>query len=150
VTRGDRLGSIFRRPLVVVDGPGRDRAVRIAVDIALSSRGRIGLLGLVRDPSRWVSMSTVSVSVVMDGLEAEATRLVDEAELFVPPEVPVTKLLVRGRIAEALGRLAVDGSWDVLVVSQGSCVARCRRRRASELRLSVPGSLPVLVAPRGS
>ena len=112
---------MFRNLLVNVDGsPGAKAALVRAVDIARMSRGRIGLVGVVPSTSRstwgWLYSLPVPASQLDEQLEDETRRNLDKAERAVPAGVPVTKLVVRGKPAEALVTLACDGLWDGLVV----------------------------------
>jgi len=78
-------------------------------------------------------------------LEAWAQRHLDRAEHAVPRDVPVTKLLARGRPAPAFIAHALGGAWDLIVIG--------RRRRSVpwpaafrlEERLVRSSPVPVLI-----
>jgi hypothetical protein len=53
-------------------------------------------------------------------LEGWAEKTVADAELAVPPEIPVTKFVTRGDPAAALLGEAAGGEWDLVVVGQAA------------------------------
>jgi nucleotide-binding universal stress UspA family protein len=53
-------------------------------------------------------------------LDRWAEKTVADAELAVPPEIPVSKLVTRGDPAAALLGEAARGEWDLVVVGQAA------------------------------
>jgi nucleotide-binding universal stress UspA family protein len=140
---------MFHNVLLGIDGSASAaQALDRAIEIARASRGRIGLLSAVAEPSAWIALAPFALSVSRAGLradlEAEAQRHIDEAERAVPLDVPVTKLLTRGRAADALLTQALDGPWDLIVVGAGGPLGR----RAGG-RLIRKSPVPVLVVQAG-
>lgn len=124
---------MFHNVLMGVDGSASAaQALDRAIEIARASRGRLGLLAVAGEPSPCVALApfalAVSRSMLRADLEAEALRQLDAAERAVPPDVPVTKLLARGRPADALLTQALDGPWDLIVVGDGGAPRRLLRR----------------------
>lgn len=141
---------MFRNVLLGTDGSASAaQALDRVIEIARESRGRIGLLAVAAEPSACVALAPFALAVSCAGLraqlEAEAQRHIDEAERAVPADVPVTKLLARGRPADALLAQALDGPWDLIVVGDGWPL---RRRAGARLLRTSP--VPVLVVRGGT
>lgn len=141
---------MFRNVLLGIDGsPSATQALGRAIEIAQASGGRIGLLGVVPAPGAWIAMTPfalpISTTQLAADLEADAQRHVDEAERAVPADVPVTKLLARGSVAEALLTQALDGPWDLIVVGHRASADRWPLRRGVGARLLRKSPVPVLV-----
>jgi nucleotide-binding universal stress UspA family protein len=123
---------VFRNVLMGVDGSaGAMEALARAVELAQASHGRRGLLAAIATPSPWLSMPPfahpVSRAQFAAELEAEAQRHVERAEQTVPADVPVTKLLARGRLADALLHEARHGAWGLIVVGHRVSARLLRR-----------------------
>jgi nucleotide-binding universal stress UspA family protein len=118
--------------------------------------GRLGLLGVAASPTRWISLALppfllpISTPRLAAQLEADAQRDVDQAERTVPADVPVTKLLSRGGVAEALLERTREGPWDLIVVGHRSSADRWPLRRGVGTRLLRASPVPVLVVQSAS
>jgi nucleotide-binding universal stress UspA family protein len=113
----------FHRILVGVDDtPGSCRALKRAIELAAEGHGRVGLLTSAPEPSHMISASPFVPPHNRDQLRLELERwaqnCVEAATRAVPVEVPVTKLVARGRPAAALLREARTGKWDLIVVGE--------------------------------
>jgi nucleotide-binding universal stress UspA family protein len=141
---------MFRNLLVGVDGSeGSDAALRRAIEMARAAHGRIGLLSAAAQPTIWLNISPLSVSVsrpaLIEELEQEALRQLQDADRLVPADVPVTKLLARGDAAAALRAQAHAGPWDVVVVGREPSAHRRPGRRSVAASLLRSSPVPVLV-----
>jgi nucleotide-binding universal stress UspA family protein len=144
------LRLMFRNLLVGVDGSERsDAALRRAIELARAAHGRIGLLSAVAQPTIWLNISPLSATVsrpaLVEELEQEALRDLQDADRLVPADVPVTKLLARGDAAAALRAQAHAGPWDVVVVGGGPPARRRLGRRGVGASLLRSSPVPVLV-----
>ena len=74
-------------------------------------------------------------------------RRLDAADRTVPAEVPVTKLLSRGSVADTLIEAVRSGPWDVVVIGHGRPAGRWSRPRDVGAFLARAASVPVLVVP---
>jgi hypothetical protein len=81
-------------------------------------------------------------------LETAAKRHVEEAVLAVPRDIPVTKLLVHGKLVGAVASQVRTGRWDLAVVGCGLWLdgGPCCRLLAARLARSSP--VPVLLVGR--
>ena len=141
---------MFRSVLVGVDGSAAAAvALGRAVDIVQASQGRIGLLAAASPVRLWSGTAPFGILVAPGRLEhdveAEAVRRVDDAAEAVPADVPVSKLVVRARLAPALLTQAREGRWDLVVVGVPSDVCRWRAIHDVSARLLRSSGVPVLV-----
>ena len=143
---------VFRNVLVWIDGSASAaQALITAVEMARASRGRLGLLSVVGRPSRGMSLARppfalpVSHERLAAQLDADAQRLVEDGARAVPADVPVTKLLSRGSMADALLEHTRSGPWDLVVVGLRSASDHRPLRRGVGARLLRASSIPVLV-----
>jgi nucleotide-binding universal stress UspA family protein len=151
---------MFHRILVGVDDSTAARiALERAIDLVEAGHGRIGLLSSAPQPPPLPAMGTmmppISRQQLDDDLVTWAERNLEEAARAVPEDVPITKIVARGKPSRALLREARSGNWDLLVVGQA------HRRHlwpflAAGERLNRRSPTPVLVvheepaaAPRG-
>jgi nucleotide-binding universal stress UspA family protein len=146
--------SEFRNTLVWVTGSRESRrALELAIELARASNGRIGLLGAAPAPSPFAGAPpfapAVSLARLAEDIVGEAVRQIEDAARVVPANVPVTKLLVKSRPAEALITQALHGTWDVIVIGESSSEPRLFRR-STAARVSKASPVPVLVVPAGS
>ena len=139
---------MFHRILVGVDGSMLAReALARAVELAEAGHGRLGLLSSAPGAPALASAGPVALPLSRDRLEQDllrwAERNVEEAARLVPEQIPITKLVARGRPGAALLREARTGCWDLVVVGQ----SHRRRRLLSSVgeRLNRRSGVPVLV-----
>jgi nucleotide-binding universal stress UspA family protein len=142
--------AVFRNILVGVDrSAGADRALRHAIDLAEANRGRLGLLCVAPRLVIWASIAPFGLPVSrtqMDAeLVAEACRDLDRAEHAVPADVPVTKLLARGRPVEAFVTNVLGGCWDLIVIGDRRWSLSWPAGRHFGERLIRSSPVPVLV-----
>ena len=124
---------MFRRILVAIDGSEHSAlALREAVDLAQSNHATLTLMTTVPDPATWLLggagyPSGVDLERLADETELEYHRLLENAVESLPPDLPVTKILVHGRPAERIVEQLHSGAHDLLVMGsrgRGRC-ARC-------------------------
>lgn len=143
---------MFRNLLVGIDGSLSARqALTRAIEIARASHGRLGLLSVAAGPARGISLALPPFALpawrpqLAAQLETDAQRHLDTAERTVPADVPVTKLLGRASMADALLEHARQGPWDLIVVGHRSCADRWPLPRGVGTRLLRASPVPVLV-----
>jgi nucleotide-binding universal stress UspA family protein len=144
-------GSI-RRVLVAFDGSeGAWAALRRGIAIALDNRARLTVAAVVPPappfacgvPGALVTPYS-SVSLQRD-VEIEMEQALAAARDEIPAAISVTTRLLHGRASRALGRLAEDGGFD-LVVTGPRPMSRLRRllHRSVTQRLLARGHVSVL------
>lgn len=139
---------MFRNILVGVDGsPPAERALSEAIDIARSSRARLTLIAAIAKPPGWIytPMTACASRQLEIDFEREARETLCAAVDRVPLDTPVTKILSREPIRDALRRETDSGRYDLLVIGASSRHAPARRRGG--VKRYVPGhcKLPVLI-----
>src|ERR1700749_2123338 len=110
---------MFRNILVCVDGSAHaERALSEAIDLATAERSRLTILTAIPRPPYW-ACSPVTAA----GIEPLANDLADEAKAAlkaavdrVPDEIPVTTVLTREPIREALMTRIRSGEHDLVVM----------------------------------
>jgi nucleotide-binding universal stress UspA family protein len=109
---------MFRNILVAIDGsPSSDRALAEAIDLAGGS-SRLTLLTAVNRPPGWACTPATlpAVESFSVTLEREAEEALKDAVERVPASLPVTKILTREPIREALNHRLATGEYDLLVI----------------------------------
>jgi nucleotide-binding universal stress UspA family protein len=109
---------MFRNILVAIDGsPSADRALAEAIDLA-GNHSRLTLLTAVNRPPSWASTPATAASLQSFSvtLEREAEQTMRDAVERVPASLPVTKILTREPIRQALMDRLRSGEYDLLVV----------------------------------
>ena len=153
---------MFHRILVGIDdSPAAKGALQRAVELVEAGHGRLGLLSSAPNPPPLASAGPVVLPVSRAQLERQliewAENNVEEAARLVPEEIPVTKLVKRGRAGGELLREARTGCWDLVIVGQADRRFRPVFARVGEW-LNQRSPTPVLVvheqsaepsAPRG-
>ena len=140
---------MFRNLLVHVNGsPASRAALAQAIEIARVSGGRIGLSAAIPRVSPWISTPPFAPSTSRRQMELElgreTQRSVEEAEQAVPVDIPVTKLVMRAKPADALLTHVRSGRWDVVIV--GHRLAGCPFATPHGITRLLRGSpVPVLV-----
>jgi nucleotide-binding universal stress UspA family protein len=142
---------MFHRILVGIDdSPAARAALQRAIELVEAGHGRLGLLSSAPKPPPLACAGPVVVPVSRSQLEAQllkwAEQNVEEAERVVPQEIPVTKLVKRGRPGRALLEEARTGCWDLVVVGQSDHRLRPLFARLGEW-LEERSPTPVLVVP---
>jgi nucleotide-binding universal stress UspA family protein len=110
---------MFRNILVCVDGSAHaERALSEAIDLATAERSRLTILTSIPRPPYW-AWSPVTAA----GVEPLAIEMANEAEAAlkaavdrVPASIPVTKILTRQPIREALMTRIRSGEHDLVVM----------------------------------
>jgi nucleotide-binding universal stress UspA family protein len=140
---------VFHNILVSVDGSAHaERALSEAIDIAVASNARVTILTAIPKSPTWMCASlAVPAPPPLDReLERESQQILRAAEHRVPDSVPVTTILTRRPIRDALQERIVEGHHDLLVIG-----SRARGAFASSLLGSVSrhalnhSPIPVLV-----
>ncbi|MGH2890591.1 MAG: universal stress protein, partial [Solirubrobacteraceae bacterium] len=110
---------MFRNILVCVDSsPHSDRALTEAIDLAAAQRARLTLLTSVQRPPYWACTPTTAAGIetLAADLAQESAEALDAAVERVPASIPVTKILSRKPIREALVKLLARGENDLVVL----------------------------------
>jgi nucleotide-binding universal stress UspA family protein len=140
---------MFHRILVGIDdSPAARGALQRAIELVEAGHGRLGLLSSAPKPPPMACAGPVVLPVSRSELEGQlldwAEHNVEEAARFVPEEIPVTKLVKRGRAGRALLEEARSGCWDLVIVGQAHRPLRPRFARVGEW-LNHRSPTPVLV-----
>jgi nucleotide-binding universal stress UspA family protein len=133
---------VFRDILVVVQAsPAGTHVLHEAIELAQSARGRLTILTPVPRPPAWVStpMTAGACEPLARELEQEAVRSLAAARDAVPGEMPLTTILTRRRLCDAVCARLADHAHDLLVLGACSAARRLERRTP----------IPVLVVPAG-
>src|ERR1700687_224014 len=110
---------MFRNILVAVDGsPHAEHALTEAIDIAISSRGRLTILTSIPRPPAWASTpATVAACEPLAAeLERESHQILHTAVARVRQSVPLTKILTHEPIRAALMHRIETSTDDLLVM----------------------------------
>ena len=110
---------MFRNIIVSVDGSEHsDRALDEAIDIACADQARLTILTAVTQPPVWAAsaMAAGAYAVSAADLEKEAVDLMRRAVKRVPDDVPVTTIICRKPIRQALMQRLQTGDYDLLVM----------------------------------
>jgi nucleotide-binding universal stress UspA family protein len=110
---------MFRNILVCVDGSAHaERALSEAIDLASAERARLTILTSIPRPPYWAFTTATAA-----GVESLASDLVEEAKATlktavdqVPGSIPVTTILTRDPIREALMTRLKSGEHDLVVM----------------------------------
>jgi nucleotide-binding universal stress UspA family protein len=114
---------MFHRILVGVDdSKASGQALARAVELVEAGHGRLGLLSSAPPPPPVAAAGPIVLPISRDRLEEDllkwAERNVEEAARQVPADIPITKLVTRGRPGAALLKEARTGCWDLVVVGE--------------------------------
>lgn len=110
---------MFRNILVSVDGSEQsDRALDEAIDIAQADQARLTILTAINQPPVWATsaMAAGAYAVSAADLEKEAVDLMRRAVKRVPDDVPVTTVISRKPIRNALMHRLRSSDYDLLVM----------------------------------
>jgi nucleotide-binding universal stress UspA family protein len=110
---------MFRHILVSVDGSEQsERALDEAIDIARADQARLTILTAVCQPAVWAAsaMAAGAYAVSAADLEKEAVDTMRRAVKRVPEDVPVTTIISRKPIRNALTHRLETGEHDLLVM----------------------------------
>jgi nucleotide-binding universal stress UspA family protein len=110
---------MFRNILVAVDGSRHsERALAEAVDIVRTGNGRLTVLCAIPRPPAWANTpATVAACEPLSReLEEEATATLRSAVARIPTEIPVTTILTRKPVRQALLRQITEAHHDLLVM----------------------------------
>jgi nucleotide-binding universal stress UspA family protein len=110
---------MFHNILVCVDGSiHADRAVGEAIDLALAGNARLTLLSAIPRPPYWAAspVTAAGIESLAGELEHEAQTALRAATDRVPTSVPVTTILSREPIREALMQRINTGLYDLVVM----------------------------------
>ncbi|MEY2515564.1 MAG: hypothetical protein QOJ89_2922 [bacterium] len=123
VTRREMLHyaeRVFRNVLVPVDGSRQAaHALTEAIDLVTATRARLTVMTCMPSPARSMFGGGPAYGVDLADLE-QAERdyraLLDAAVDELPPDLPVAKILRRGRPADAIVAQARSGGHDLIVM----------------------------------
>jgi len=110
---------MFRNILVCVDGTTHsDRALTEAIDLASAGNARLTILTAIPRPSTWACspLTLPTIQSLAPALERDADAALRRAAARVPDSVPVTLILTKAPIREALDRQLRTGEHDLLVM----------------------------------
>jgi hypothetical protein len=117
---------------VVLDGSGdADRTVDEAVKICRADHAQLTMLAVISPPPAFATFAealNVSTWVYLADLETEVLDGMRRAVDRVPADLPVTTIMMRGRIAPTLNSHLAGSSHDLLVIGP-------RRQRVARARL---------------
>lgn len=110
---------MFHNILVSIDGSDHsDRALDEAIDIARADQARLTILTAITQPPVWAAsaMAAGACAVTAADLEKEAVDVMRRAVKRVPNDVPVTTIISRKPIRNALMTRLKDTEYDLLVM----------------------------------
>jgi nucleotide-binding universal stress UspA family protein len=110
---------MFRNILVCVDGSAHaERALSEAIDLATSERSRLTILTSIPRPPYWAChpITVAGIEPLANDLANEAKAALKAAVDRVPASIPVTKILTREPIREALIARIGSGEHDLVVM----------------------------------
>jgi nucleotide-binding universal stress UspA family protein len=110
---------MFRNILVCVDGSAHaERALSEAIDLAAAERSRLTILTSIPRPPYWACspVTAAGIEPLANELAAEAKAALNAAVDRVPASIPVTKILTRKPIREALMARIRSGDHDLVVM----------------------------------
>jgi nucleotide-binding universal stress UspA family protein len=110
---------MFRNILVSVDGSVHaQRALSEAIDIAVADRARLTIITAIPKSPTWMcaSLAVPAPPPLDKELERESAQILRAAEQRVPKSVPVTTILTRRPIREAIQKRIRDAHHDLLVI----------------------------------
>jgi nucleotide-binding universal stress UspA family protein len=116
------LGELrFNRLLVAIDGSeSAELALSAAVTVALRDRSTVTLLvvvpDFVADASRWPSPGAPDPRTLQEEADAAAERLLRETVERIPREIPVTKLIRRGRAGREIVAQTAAQDYDAVLL----------------------------------
>ena len=127
--------------IVAIDplGSGAD-ALELGIALAVQYSLRLALLGLVREPSRWVTCSGIATPWTWATLQQHTlgesgrtwSRMIDQ----VPADISVTSALVPGRAAQIINRVLAGADPSKIVVAETEHKRRhVRRWRQADVEL---------------
>jgi nucleotide-binding universal stress UspA family protein len=118
---GTVIGELrYRRLLVAIDGsPSAELALAAAVTAARRDRASVTVIVVARDAlaeaARWPA-AVVSVPVSQEEADADAERLLRDAVARIPEEIPVTRLVRRGKAGPEIVAEAGSGKYDAILL----------------------------------
>jgi nucleotide-binding universal stress UspA family protein len=110
---------MFRNILVCVDGSAHaERALSEAIDLATAERSRLTILTSIPRPPYWACnpVTAAGIEPLANDLASEAKATLTAAVDRVPEDIPVTKILTREPIREALMSRIRSGEHDLVVM----------------------------------
>jgi nucleotide-binding universal stress UspA family protein len=110
---------MFHNILVSIDGSDHsDRALHEAIDIARADQARLTILTAINQPPVWAAsaMAAGACAVTAAELEKEAVGVMRRAVEQVPKDIPVTTIISRKPIRNALARCVEKAEYDLLVM----------------------------------
>jgi nucleotide-binding universal stress UspA family protein len=110
---------MFRNILVCVDGSAHaEQALTEAIDLAAAERSRLTILTAIPRLPYWACTPTTAAGIesLAGDLAAEATAALRAAVDRVPASIPVTKILTKEPIREALMDRLETGDHDLVVM----------------------------------
>src|SRR4051812_34894144 len=119
---GSVVGELrYRRLLVAIDGsPSAELALAAAVTAARRDRASVTVIAVARDAlaeaARWPAGPVVTAPVSQEEADADAERLVRDAVARIPEEIPVTRLVRRGRAGPEIVAEAGSGKYDAILL----------------------------------
>ncbi len=141
---------MFRSILVAVDGSrAAAKALEEAVDLARSERARVTLISVAELPRWRFSGFPLALPFPDEAqLVREAESIVERAEELVPDDVPVSTVVRRGPVAQAILKRIETGEHDLVVLGSRGLGPTGSLILGSVSRAVLARSpVPVLVAP---
>jgi nucleotide-binding universal stress UspA family protein len=125
----------YRKPLVAYDGsPGAERALRVAIELASTSHGRLTILTAAAQIPflAYTGAAPEAINELKRSLLNDAELALSRAADRVPQGISVTKILSRRPIDEALCQQAAVGDYDLMILGS---------RERGPIRAALFGSL---------
>jgi nucleotide-binding universal stress UspA family protein len=145
-------GVMFQRILVSIDGSTyADHALSQAIELAEAGHGQLTIITAVHVPN-WLGETAlgsvlVAAQVTVE-LERESTEILRQAEMRVPESVPVTTILSREPIRQALQKATDSGRYDLVAIgSRGRGAVRAAVLGSVSHHLLNHSPIPVLIVP---
>jgi nucleotide-binding universal stress UspA family protein len=116
-----KLGELeFRRLLVAVDGSGNSElALSAAITAARRSNAALTLIcvapDVVADAARFPSAAQI-VPTDQDQVDRHAEDVLSQAVDLIPDDIPVTKIVRRGRAGQQIVAAADESTYDAILM----------------------------------
>jgi nucleotide-binding universal stress UspA family protein len=149
---------VFRNLLAPIDGSSHAAAaLQEAVDLALSTNASLTVMTTVPMPGAWVLgvggvglTSAAELDRLQQEVDQEYQALLDRAVETCPAELPVTKVLARGRPATAIVEQVRSGEHDLVVMGsrgRGEVRSLLLGSVSNEVLHSSPAAVLIVHAP---
>lgn len=106
-----------RNVLVAVDGSAEAwDAVALGIQLARTQHGRLTLASVVVPVPAWTQVALLAAAADEQVAERAAINHLREVADTVPPDVPITTVLLHGDAAQQIARRALEGRHDLVIL----------------------------------